>query len=248
MGGDRAAQIAWVARVFGVTFGPSDTASGSQSELDLSQITPRLQEAAEALNALRSEAAPETPDLLAQYQAVVADVKAGAAGAPQALDDLEASLARARSASRAREAFSGKRRSVVFGKLLLRWRDAQKKLADNLEALGAALLARKDIQADPRIAQIKQGVAALPKLVPNFGGELEAVLDAGLNARTDPELSALAGQGIAAVKTYREKLEAAAHLLELEKFAEEDLGQGLALHAELDAALVELQQELATQA
>jgi hypothetical protein len=101
------------------------------------------------------------------------------------------------------------------------------------------------VQADPRIEEVKQAVAALPNLVPKFGGELEDVLDAGMNASDPPELVRLAAEAIAAIDAYRQQLAAAAKLLDLEDFAARDLGTGLPLHGALDQALVELKQQLA---
>lgn len=127
----------------------------------------------------------------------------------------------------------------------MRWRDAQAQFDANLNAVGTTLLARPDIQADPRLEEIKQAVAALPRLVPEFGGKLEDVLDAGINAVDPAEAARLATEGIAAIDAYRQQLAAASHLVELEQFAAKDLGAGLALHGTLDEALVELKQQLA---
>lgn len=134
---------------------------------------------------------------------------------------------------------------VAYRKLLLRWREAQGTFAANLASLGTVLLARPEIRADPRIDEIKQAVTELPKLVPQFGGALEDVLDAGLNATEPAQVQRLAAQGIAAIDAYRTRLQSASHLLELEQFAAKELGGGLPLHSALDQALAELRQQLA---
>ena len=149
------------------------------------------------------------------------------------------------SAARAREGGPATGPLVAYRMLLLRWREAQSLFEANLQTLGKTLLARPDIQADPRLDSITQAVAALPKLVPKFGGRLEDVLDAGLNAEKPEDAARLATEGIAAVDAYRQQLAAAAPLLALERFAARDLGANLPLHAALDAALMDLKQQLA---
>ena len=115
----------------------------------------------------------------------------------------------------------------------------------NLQSLGQTLLARDDIKADSRLAQIKQAVDDLPKLVPVFGGELETTLNDGMSAAVPAEVERLAADSVTAIDIYRGKLADAAHLLKLEIFAAQDLGSTLPLHSALDEALVELRQQLA---
>ena len=133
---------------------------------------------------------------------------------------------------------------ISYRMLLLRWREAQGRLDENLKSFGTTLLARPEIQADPRLDDIRRGVAALPKLIPTFGGQLEDVLDAGLSAADPQEHAKLSAQGIAAIDIYRKQLAAASPLLDLEDFAARKLGANLALHKALDQALDELRQQL----
>jgi hypothetical protein len=133
---------------------------------------------------------------------------------------------------------------VAYRTLLLRWRDAQSTLDANLRTVGATLLARPDIKADPRLEDIKKAVSLLPKLVPAFGGRLEDILDAGINAEDPAEQARLAREGVAAIDAYREKLAAATGLLKLELFAAEDLGAKLALHRALDDTLAAMKTQL----
>jgi len=246
MSGSSDAKREWVARVLGVRFPPA--AQGARAtgvapdDLDLKG---RLQSAGNALRALRDASAPQTENLVARYTQVLAAVKTDAVSAPASLDALEGDIARATSAARAGESAPPKGRGVAYSKLLLRWREAQGTLHSNLTALGTTLLARPDIQADPRIEEIKQAVPELPELVPQFGGRLEEVLDAAMSAVEPAELTRLAGEGIAAIDSYRQQLAAASQLLELEEFAATDLGATLPLHGALDEVLVELKQQLA---
>jgi hypothetical protein len=134
---------------------------------------------------------------------------------------------------------------IAYRQLLLRWRAAQQALDENLKSLGASVLNHPDVKADPRYAEVELAVAALPKLVPSFGGALEDVLDAGLNTDDPAELARLAAQGVTAIDAYRQQLTAASRLLEMEKLVAKELGGGVALHGALDEALVELRQQLA---
>jgi hypothetical protein len=237
MSGSDEAKRAWVERVLGLR-----SAAGPGASADPLDLTGRLRSAG---NALRDAAAPEAAGLAVRYAELVGAAKTGPAGTGASLDALERDIARATSAARAREATPANGRGVAYRKLLLRWREAQATFAANLNTLGANLLGRPDIQADPRLEEIREAVAALPKLVPTFGGNLEDVLDAGMNAVDPAELAHLATEGIKAVDAYRQQLAAAPHLLELEAFASNDMGASLKLHGELDQALVELGQHLA---
>jgi hypothetical protein len=215
--GDVSKQNAWVERVLGVHVAPPQP--GSEQDGDPRDLDERLQGAGIGLKALRDAAAPEATGLMARYTKIVAAAKVDPAAAVGLLDDLEGDLARAISAARARLAAPPMGRGVAYRKLLLRWRAAQGLFDANLQAVGKALLARQDIQADPRLADIKQAVAALPQLVPKFGGKLEDVLDAAMNADKPEEAARLAAEGVSAVDAYRQQLAAAAPLLALEEFA-----------------------------
>lgn len=189
---------------------------------------------------------PANSELKGRAQQALAEIgKADPAALATSIDALEADLARATSAARAGEAAPAQGRGVAFRKLLLRWREAQGQFDANLKSLGASLLALPEIKADPRLAQLEKVVAALPQLVPTFGGRLEDALDAGMNTDVPAEVQRLAAESIAAIDAYRQQLAAAAYLQKLEEFAAKDLGAGLRLHGVLDQALVELKQQLA---
>ena len=234
---DDAVRDAWIKRVLGM-----DLRAPRPQPVDLAQ---RVQSAARALRVLRDVAAPEFSDLTNRLVQIRQAAALGPVGATESLAALERDIARAASAARAREGGSPKGRGVAYVQMLLRWRAAQETLNANLAALGTKLLARREIQEDPRLDSIKQGVAALPQLVPKFGGELEDALDAGMSATDGAERTRLEAVAIKAIDTYREKLVGLSHLVELEKLAAEDLGAQLPLHGALDAALLELRQQLA---
>jgi hypothetical protein len=242
---DQASKDQWVLRVLGVQVAAAGQHPGTAQAPDPAEVTQRLQSAGTALRALRDSGAPGVADLLARYSQVVNAAKTAPTDAAARLDALEADLARATSAGRAREATPAKGRGVAYRKLLLRWREAQGTLDANLKSVGTTLLARPDIKADPRLGEIEKAVADLPKLVPAFGGELEGVLGAAMSTDVPAELERLTAEGIVVIDAYRQQLAAAAPLLELETFAAKDLGADVPLHAALDQALVELKQQLA---
>jgi hypothetical protein len=135
-------------------------------------------------------------------------------------------------------------RGVAYRKLLLRWRDAQALLGANLATVGKTLLARQDVQADPRLADIEHAVSLLPKLVPAFAGDLEDSLDAALSATDDATAKKQEAHAIAAIDRYRSGLAGARALMELESFAAGELKSPLPLASALDAALGELRTQL----
>ena len=249
-GSGDAAKTAWVERVLGlavrggVAQGGQPTAASLSGELGT--LGRRIAAASGGDAALRESLAKIATE--AQNAIKVSDLGAAA----EALGRLREAMAPAgagdltRSAERAREAAAANTRGIAYPKLLLRWRDAQSLVAGNLASVGKSILARPDVQTDPRFKDVEKIVAALPQLVPKFGGQLEDVLDAGLNEGDGPNASRLAAQAIVAIDEYRQRLGAAVPLLELEKFLAKEMGQGVALHEALDEALVELKQEMST--
>ena len=127
--------------------------------------------------------------------------------------------------------------------LLLRWRAAQRKLADSLDALARSVLARKDVQDDPRFDDVRSAVSTLPGLVPAFGGKLEDLLDEGINLGEGAPRK-LIDDTIAAVTAYRGKLKDAPKLAALEAFGAEKIGVRVELAAALDQVLTEIETEL----
>jgi hypothetical protein len=169
----------------------------------------------------------------------------GGAQPSKSTADLDSEKALSISAERGRAAALPPNRGVAYRKLLLRWREAQGLVASNLQTLGSTLLARPEIQADPRIDQIEEAVGKLVSVVPQFGGALEDILDTAMSTSEPGELARLSKEGVAAIDTYRQQLTGAAQLRALEAFAADDLGTTLPLVSALDDALSELEQQLA---
>ncbi len=176
----------------------------------------------------------------------MADRDAGDAWVKRVLG-IDAGLADglARSAERGREAQAANTRGIAYPKLLLRWRAAQSQLDGSLKAIAKDLLGRQEVINDPRFAEVKEAAALLPTLVPTFGSDLEDAIDAGINEGQGPKAGAIAAGAITIIDAYRQQIAAAAPLAELEAFAKQELGQGVPLAGELDAALVELRAQLA---
>ena len=147
-----------------------DVAPGGSGEgddpLDLNN---RMAAAAKQLNALKAANDPAFPSLLALLGPANTAMKAKSPDAGSAMDALESALGRAISAARGRAAGAGNTGKVAYAKLLLRWHDAQKRVDENLKALGQALLADPEVQDDPDFDVIQQGVADLAYLVPELG-------------------------------------------------------------------------------
>jgi hypothetical protein len=161
--------------------------------------------------------------------------------APAQVDALESAVAAALGAARAAEAKGSARRPIDSTKLLLRWRGAQSQVSANIVRLGAAVLAREDVQNDPRLNEVEAAVAELPGLVPKFGPELGDLLDKAMNAGSAANV---AQDALKLIAGYRQSLAGAKSLLAFEQLAATDLGGDTALVSSLDGALGELEQEL----
>jgi hypothetical protein len=252
------AKTQWLARVLDIGAAPpADIATAQGFTKRLAALMPAVKWAlasehphasdirlkvSEAGVCARKQAYAQANALLDEVDSLIGP--AGAAAASGAAGD-DQEIALARSAARAREDGPEAGRGVVYKKLLLRWREAQRTFDANLAAFGTNLLSRQEIKEHPRIEDIKRGVALLPALVPTFGGSLEDVLDAGMSAADATQRAKLDAAGIAAIDAYRQQLAAASHLLALEAFAAKKLGANLALHRALDDVLLELKQQLA---
>lgn len=234
MAADLDARAEWVRRVLGVQMG----APGAD-------LAPRLAEVGRALQALKAMGDPALPALLASFAAATAAVKGRTAEAPALVDALESEVARARSAARGREAASANPRSINFTKLLLRWNEAQKRVNANLAELGTAVLALDEVKADPRLATVKEALKRLPKLVPEWGDQLDDALKDCINAGGGPAAAPAARAALDALADYRRKLGGVPALSRLEAFSKRRIGADLALYRELDGAMAELETKLA---
>jgi hypothetical protein len=223
---------AWVSRVLGI-------AVAGAAGTDLATLRARLAGLAPMLQELRGAGAAEFATLVATLRSVTAGL--AAPDAPAQVEALEAAAAAALSAARRQEAAAAVRRPINSAKLLLRWRGAQSQVAANIIRLGQAVLARPDVQDDPRLPEVEAHVARLPELVPAFGPALEDLLDQAMN---DGSTAGIASRALSVIAGYRQSLAAASGLLAFETVAAENLGGDTALLSALDGALGELEREL----
>lgn len=132
-------------------------------------------------------------------------------------------------------------RGIAYPMLLLRWQTAQDSAIAALRQLGDSLLGMEEVKLDPRLPRVKAAVARLPTLVPDLGGKLRDLLDAGINAGSD---TAIATEALAVVAEYRSRLAAATGLARIEAFARKHVGELGALRT-LDGTLGEIADNLA---
>ena len=131
---------------------------------------------------------------------------------------------------------------VQSRKLLLRWRQAQQDLSVSLQTLASSVLAHPEVRADPRIDAVEAALRDLPDLVPTFGGRLEDLLDAGINA--GGVSGALAADALGAISEYRSRLQAVPQLAALERFGAANVGVNVQLASALESVMSEMESEL----
>lgn len=214
-------------------------------EAPVSDLPGRLEVCRDDLRRLRDPAAREAvTKSIQEIEALMRDGKASAAAS--LIDVLETRIAAALRETTQSNVAADAGHMVDFAKLLLRWRDAQKRFDDNLRDVGKAILANPEISSSPHVEVFRQAVSAFPTLVPRFGGALEEALNDGISAAEPSEKARRAAEAISAVDAYRQQIAGLANLAKLEQFASRDLGTRLPLRDALDEALVELKQMLAT--
>jgi hypothetical protein len=166
-----------------------------------------------------------------------------------ALDRLETAIAQSLTAATVNKSNNAPqtepRGPVAYGKLLLEWRAAQQRVADNIAALGQAILAREDVRSDPRLAKVREAVTAMPALVPAFGEELKDLIDTAMNAGSGPNAVAPLNKAREVVVRYRAQLTAAATLANLEQFAAKHVSGESDVYTSLDTTLAALEREFA---
>jgi len=224
-----AEQDAWVKRVLGFEVAAAP---------DIASLRKRLSGLGAMLQGLRDTDPASFAALAGTLRTLV-----GALGAPDAkaqVDALETAVAKAVPAARVKGAAASVGLKIDSKKLLIRWRDAQTTVKETLVQLGQVILAREDVQKDPRQANVLEAVKALPTLVPEFGGKLEGLLDKGMSAGS---YAGVATEALTATANYRQRLASAAKLHAFQKLAQSDLG-GAELITTLDGALGEIEQEL----
>jgi len=224
----RAERDTWIERVLGVPLARTqETLQG------------RFGAAARAVGEFEAAKIDGLPVLLAAL-----DGARAALGGPDAelrLDELEALIGKAR---RAAELRTINPRGIAYPKLLLRWRDAERNARMALEQFGRVLLSMPEVKEDPRLAQVEKAVAVLPRLMPDLGGRLSDLLDAGINAGSD---AGIAKEALGVVARYRQTLAAATQLQDLVAFGGRH-GGDLKAVSTLDETLAEIAKNLAAAA
>lgn len=235
MAGSFEEKIAWVERVLGVT----GAGGGSDDPLEL---TNRFAEAGRLVDAFKADGDPALPTLLTAYANAQRAIEAKTDDAGEMMDALERELGLATSAARGRQAKQVSAGSVDYAKLLLRWRGAQQAVDENLKALGAKLLNHPDVADDPDPDEVKGLIADLPYLVPDFGSELDDLLDEARKPNAD--VAALNSEALDVVAEYGARIRQVSALRELETLAAESGAGQIAIFREFDAALGELKAQL----
>ncbi|MDR3515049.1 MAG: hypothetical protein P4M00_04475 [Azospirillaceae bacterium] len=136
------------------------------------------------------------------------------------------------------------RGAVSYAKLLLRWRDAQRRANLDLARFGQALLALEEIQRDPRLPQLQRAAAKMTGLVPKFGDDLADHLDTAMTRGDSPDGKAALREALGTLAAYRRVLDAVPALADLEAVARRAVGGDLQFHSGLAAALSDLEAEV----
>jgi hypothetical protein len=230
----RSPQDAWVERVLGfVVTGEGAEPGGLDQEL-LAWRDGILEDAALLAD---KQARPRIKELGRQVGAAITEGKLG--GAHSLLDAMDTALNEAKRAARNRSVTEDAGSKVEYAKLLLRWRQAQSTTRDRIQRLASGILADPEVIDDPRFDEVVEAAADLVAVMPDFGAELENVLD-GLDKIADP------GQRTAQVEIAREQidrcrqlLDGADELAELSAFAADEYAEA-DLAGSLREALIEL--------
>lgn len=134
----------------------------------------------------------------------------------------------------------------VFRRLVVQrvaeWRDARKEAAATLDRLTKAVLARDDVQAHPRLADVRKAMADLAGELPDFGGRLETMLE---TAAREGTVSRILGDARGVIGDYRRQLSGAKKLSAFESFARTQMNDNADLVGALDANLNSFDQMLA---
>lgn len=222
-------KTAWLFRVLGIGAVPVDEAAAELRDRLLS------------LGTILKQVGPTAdPDAAVMLRTAIIAVKSGKPEAESLVLALEERLYAALSAARGREASASNPRTIGYTTSLIRWREAQARLSEEIETLGRTLLADKDVQTDPRFAQVKAFVDGLPGLVPSFSGALEDSINDGISATDDAARQTSTGKAITAIGGYRDDLKSASLLSALEVFAARQLHLNVGLITALDGTLTEI--------
>ena len=160
------------------------------------------------------------------------------------INALESDVGRAASAARAGGAAATAGGGVTYRKLQFAWRDAQGKARKQLDQFVAAVLADKDIQADPRFGEAKAAASEIGDMMPEFGTGIETAL-ADID---DAETPAARASAVAAARKvlgdYRKMLDDADDLRALQELSDDEYG-GISFFGELQQSLESLEAQLA---
>ena len=237
---DRSAQDSWITRVLGISIeGDGEDAPG---ELDQELEDWRRGMLEQAAMLTDAEARQRIEELGKQAGTLIADGNLGAAHS--ILDAMDTALNKARRAAMNRAVVSESGNKVEYAKLLLRWREAQSQTRERIKQLAAGILADPEVKADPRFDEVVEAAADLADVMPDFGSELENLLD-GLDKIADPEQRALQVEAARdEIDLCRETLGTADELSDLADFANDEYGAA-DLAGSLREALTELAGALA---
>ena len=236
-------QDLWVARVLGVRIPETEVSDeGGLDPDDPLDLKNRLTEATRSLEVLKAQGDPALPDALTAHGLATTAVGARAENAGLLMDELEAVLARAKSAALGRKAKSQNQGIVEYAKLRIRWQNAQSAVLANLTDLGAALLSLPDVEALDDYEDLVEAVYDLPDLIPDFGRELDDVLDEARKPEADRK--DLSEQALAIIADYRSAIEGVSELKALQAFSGQLPVGRLDLFDGFKAALDEIETEV----
>lgn len=223
------AQGEWLRRVLGLV--PPEPDSSSDSLM----LDSRLGDAKAQLSLLVKAGSPQARELGVALLKATKLVAAKSPTAATAVEELETALARAVRAARQQEAGGASKVSITLRKQLIEWHAAQKLAEQNIVALGNAYLADEEVRDDPRFDLVEKVVSGLPKVIPQFGDELDDDINAILN--DGGKTPAVISKGIETIRNYRAKLQSAVQLAAVEEVASKDLGGDFRIVATLSEAI-----------
>jgi hypothetical protein len=237
---DRAAQDEWVRRVLSVGLPPAAPELGAGTDFDFdAELSERRAIVLDDARLLRDPAAvTRITELGAEVKRAIDSGNVGAAGS--LIDAMETALAEAQRAARMAKVEGEAGHRVAYGKLLLRWRDAQAATRKRIEALASSILADPEVIQDPRFDDVKDAAETLTDVMPAFSSELEDILD-GLDGEEDPaERARQVETARDLIEDYAAVLDTADELAELSAFAADEYGE-----ADISGALREALTDLA---
>ena len=241
MSGSQDERLQWLKRVLGVEVGA--TGSTLNEEDDPLDLKNRIATATKQLDELRSGAdSADLGELVGAHAAASRAVETKSVNAGEMMDLLERQLSRARQEARFRKESGELSGKVAYAQLLLRWHKAQSDVLDRIETLSDVLRHHPDLEQDEDKDEVLDLIDDLPTLIPEFGAELDDILDDARKPGAD--LESLHEDARAVLKRYRTELARMSVLQDLEDLAQNAGAGSVALYRELESALDELDGEL----